>query len=301
MEPEAHDSFSDPFLSHLVLILSIYESGLPRAPIPYYDGPSTWQTGHILRALKAISNRMYTAEDILALINASENSVNSLDAKNRHGLGDIPQPSNPSAESSQGSLSPPLSTFDVTTSLETFSSSGTPLVSPSGPLSNTPFETDKNINAVDELRLVKAQVSDVVRVCDAVARGDLSSKIAVPVQGAFMAQVKDVVNGMVDKLGQFAKEVARVSHEFDTQCTFGGHAYTEGVQGTWADLTIKLNVSFCHLPLSYTCSLLSPNSLLFLRVENGEQYNESDTFDFRGHQGGRTGRLVQASPSRRAG
>jgi len=118
----------------LILFSPISSSSFPSTssafpePIPYYDRPSTWQTGHIPRALKTISNRMYTAEDTLALINASENSVNSLDAKNRHGLGDIPQPSNPSAESSQGSLSPPLSTFDVTTSLETFSSSGTPLV-----------------------------------------------------------------------------------------------------------------------------------------------------------------------------
>ena len=192
MEPEACDSFSGPFLAHLALILSIYELGLPRAPIPRYDSPSTWQTDNILRALETISNRMYTAENTLAFIKAPENWENNLDVKNRHGLGDIPQPSNPSAESSQGSLSsaPPFP-FNVTTSLKTSSSSGTPLVVPPGPLSNTAFETDKR--AVDELRLVKAQVSDVVRVCNAVARGDLSHRITVLVQGAFMVQVKDVI------------------------------------------------------------------------------------------------------------
>jgi hypothetical protein len=278
-----HDSFTDPFLAHLILILSIYELGLPRAPIPCYNGPSTWQTDNILRVLETISNRIYTAEDTLAFIKASENWENNLDAKNRHGSGDIPQPSNPSAESSQGSLSsvPPSPPFDVTTSLKTSPSSGAPLVVPPGPLSNTAFETDKS--AVDELRLVKAQVSDVVRVCNAVAHGDLSHKITVPVQGAFMVQVKDVINGMVDKLLQFAKEVSRISQEFVPQCISGGHACMDGVQDTWADLTSNLNVSFSLLPLSYPSLMLSPNRLIFLHVENGEQYNESDALDFRGH------------------
>ena len=107
-----------------------------------------------------------------------------------------------------------LPPFNVTTSLGTSSSSGTPLVVPPGPLSNTAFESDKS--AVYELRLVKAQVSDVVRVCDAVAHGDLSHRITVPVQGAFMVQVRDVINRMVDKLVQFAKGVIRVLQVFDT-------------------------------------------------------------------------------------
>ena len=48
-------------------------------------------------------------------------------------------------------------------------------------------------------------------MCNAIARGDLNQKITVPVQGVMMAQLKDVINTMVDKLGQFAKEVTRVS------------------------------------------------------------------------------------------
>jgi osomolarity two-component system, sensor histidine kinase NIK1 len=32
-----------------------------------------------------------------------------------------------------------------------------------------------------------------------------------------MVQLKDVINGMVDKLGQFAKEVTRVSQEVGTE------------------------------------------------------------------------------------
>ena len=240
MEPdsEASDSFSDPFLAHLIHILFLYETGLPRSPIPRYDGPSTRQTDRILRSLKTISDRMYTAEDTLASIKASENCENNLDAKICHGMGYI-QPSNPS-ESSQGSLSsvPPPPPFNVSTSPKT---SGIPLVVLPGLQSNIAFETTKS--AADELRLVKVLVSDAIRVCDAVSRGDLSQKITATVQGAFMVQVKGVINGMVDKLRQLAKEVIRVSQAFDTQCIFGGHAYMDGFQGTWADLIINLNVS----------------------------------------------------------
>lgn len=51
----------------------------------------------------------------------------------------------------------------------------------------------------------------------AVALGDLSQKITVPVQGVVMVQLKDVINTMVDKLGQFAKEVTRVSQEVGSE------------------------------------------------------------------------------------
>ncbi|KAG8726851.1 hypothetical protein FRC11_014361, partial [Ceratobasidium sp. 423] len=76
---------------------------------------------------------------------------------------------------------------------------GSPLVLPPGPLSAAAFES--GMSAVEELKLLKAQVQDVARVCKAVAEGDLSQKITVPVQGPVMVQLKDVINTMVDKLG----------------------------------------------------------------------------------------------------
>jgi len=72
---------------------------------------------------------------------------------------------------------------------------GSPLVVPPGPLAAAAFES--GLSAVEELRLLKAQVQDVARVCNAVARGDLSQKITVPVQGVVMVQLKDVINTMV--------------------------------------------------------------------------------------------------------
>jgi len=74
-------------------------------------------------------------------------------------------------------------------------SSSSPLVVPMGPLAAAAFES--GMSAVEELRLLKAQVQDVARVCNAVARGDLTQKITVPVQGVVMVQLKDVINGMV--------------------------------------------------------------------------------------------------------
>ncbi|KIM76544.1 hypothetical protein PILCRDRAFT_98726 [Piloderma croceum F 1598] len=81
-------------------------------------------------------------------------------------------------------------------------------------------------------------VQDVARVCNAVARGDLSQKITVPVQGAVMVQLKDVINTIVVKLGQFAKEVTRVSQEVGTE---GGQALVLDVEGTRRELTGVVN------------------------------------------------------------
>ncbi|KAI0067212.1 hypothetical protein BV25DRAFT_1795349, partial [Artomyces pyxidatus] len=64
---------SNPFYTHLVAVLSIYELGPFPAPVPRYDGPSDWQTDNILRALSAMARRMYTAEETLASIKASQN------------------------------------------------------------------------------------------------------------------------------------------------------------------------------------------------------------------------------------
>ena len=62
-----------------------------------------------------------------------------------------------------------------------------PLVIPMGPLAAAAFES--GMSAVEELKLLKAQVQDVARVCNAVARGDLSQKIMVVVQGVVMVQL----------------------------------------------------------------------------------------------------------------
>jgi osomolarity two-component system sensor histidine kinase NIK1 len=93
------------------------------------------------------------------------------------------------------------------------------------------------------------QVQSIAQVTTAVAKGDLTRKIEVQVNGE-MATLKTSVNSMVDQLRAFASEVARAVF----MCTEGylsGQVHVATLQGTWADLNLDLNVSFCLLPLFY--------------------------------------------------
>jgi osomolarity two-component system sensor histidine kinase NIK1 len=280
---------TDSFLIHLVALLSVYELGPSPAPLPHYNGPTDWQTEAILRSLSAVARRMYTAEESLSSIKASQNwqTVNGPDTKKRRSFGPLspnespsslsPLPNGTSSSARSGGgggvtftatsattsssddvdisgtrttaqehvrpaarppspmkisldgIPDPESLFSnpnvsISTSapsttqadhaacptcgraitdsismarISAFNgtSSGSPLVVPPGPLATAAFES--GMSAVEELRLLKAQVQDVARVCNAVARGDLSQKITVPVQGVVMVQLKDVINTMV--------------------------------------------------------------------------------------------------------
>src|ERR1700682_5847267 len=55
-----------------------------------------------------------------------------------------------------------------------------------------------------------AQVRNIADVTTAVARGDLSKKITVDVQGEIL-ELKNTINVMVDQLNAFAREVTRVA------------------------------------------------------------------------------------------
>ena len=68
--------------------------------------------------------------------------------------------------------------------------------------------SDSGMSAEKELELLKAQVQDIARVCKAVATGDLTQKIIVPVEGQAMTELKDIINSMVDRLKTFAVEVS---------------------------------------------------------------------------------------------
>src|SRR5439155_1028747 len=70
----------------------------------------------------------------------------------------------------------------------------------------------------------------------AAAAGDLSRKFTVEVRGE-VAELKDTINAMVDRLRAFAAEVTRVAREVGTEGILGGQAKVEGVSGTWKDLT----------------------------------------------------------------
>ena len=84
------------------------------------------------------------------------------------------------------------------------------------------------------------QVRNIAEVATAVARGDLSRKITVDVQGEIL-ELKDTINTMVDQLRSFASEVTRVAREVGTDGRLGGQAQVPGVGGTWKDLTDSVN------------------------------------------------------------
>src|SRR2546427_12768021 len=91
-----------------------------------------------------------------------------------------------------------------------------------------------------------AQVRNIADVTTAVAKGDLSKKIAVHVRGEIL-ELKDTINTMVDQLRSFAAEVTRVAREVGTEGKLGGQAAVPGVAGTWKDLTDNVNFMAANL------------------------------------------------------
>ena len=85
------------------------------------------------------------------------------------------------------------------------------------------------------------QVRNIAQVTTAVAKGDLTRHITVDVKGE-LAELKDTINTMVDRLSSFADEVTRVAREVGTEGKLGGQARVKGVSGTWKDLTDSVNV-----------------------------------------------------------
>ncbi|HLU08400.1 MAG TPA: HAMP domain-containing protein, partial [Oceanobacillus sp.] len=93
--------------------------------------------------------------------------------------------------------------------------------------------------------------AETARVIRAVARGDLSQRIALeiegrPLKGEFLQTAK-IANTMVDQLNSFASEVTRVAREVGTEGKLGGQAEVEGVAGTWKDLTDNVNLMASNL------------------------------------------------------
>jgi len=85
-----------------------------------------------------------------------------------------------------------------------------------------------------------AQVRNIAEVTTAVAKGDLSKKITVDVQGEIL-ELKDTINTMVDQLNSFGSEVTRVAREVGSEGKLGGQATVKGVGGVWKDLTYSVN------------------------------------------------------------
>ncbi|KAG0302177.1 hypothetical protein BGZ98_007726, partial [Dissophora globulifera] len=105
-------------------------------------------------------------------------------------------------------------------------------------VSGTWKELTDNVNLMASN--LTGQVRDIAKVCKAVACGDLTKKVNVPVQGEIL-ELKETMNTTVDQLRRFAAEVTRVAREVGTEGKLGGQAEVEGVDGTWKELTDNVN------------------------------------------------------------
>ena len=103
-----------------------------------------------------------------------------------------------------------------------------------------------NVESVNGLITDLVQpISEAARVITSVAKGDLSQKMTLEIEGSPLkgefARIGMTVNTMVDQLNSFASEVTRVAKEVGTEGKLGGQAEVKGVSGTWKDLTDNVN------------------------------------------------------------
>ncbi len=87
--------------------------------------------------------------------------------------------------------------------------------------------------------------SEAARVITSVAKGDLSQKMSMEIDGRPLKgeyhRIGMTVNTMVDQLNSFASEVTRVAKEVGTQGKLGGQADVKGASGIWRDLVDNVN------------------------------------------------------------
>ncbi|CAM3226373.1 HAMP domain-containing protein [Stackebrandtia soli] len=93
--------------------------------------------------------------------------------------------------------------------------------------------------------------SEIARVINAVAEGDLTQRARLEIDGRpLLGEFYDVgatVNRMVALLESFADEVTRVAREVGTDGKLGGQADVQGVSGRWRGLTDSVNTMASNL------------------------------------------------------
>ncbi|HEY3494471.1 MAG TPA: response regulator, partial [Polyangiaceae bacterium] len=84
------------------------------------------------------------------------------------------------------------------------------------------------------------QVRGIAKVVTAVARGELTRKLALEARGE-IAELADTINSMTDTLALFAEQVITVAREVGVEGKLGGQAKVPGAAGTWRGLTDNVN------------------------------------------------------------
>jgi len=95
-----------------------------------------------------------------------------------------------------------------------------------------------------------------------VSVGDLTQKITgVKVAGEILDLV-NTINGMIDQLAVFAREVTRVAREVGTEGRLGVQAEVENVQGTWQAITYVIFLGFCLFKSVHAYSFITVQAYL---------------------------------------
>lgn len=101
------------------------------------------------------------------------------------------------------------------------------------------------------LNSLVAPTIDIARVLHAVAKGDLSEKFNLEIEGkpikGLFRRIGTTLNKMVDQLNGFASEVTRVAREVGSEGKLGAQAQVEGVSGIWKELTESVNLMAANL------------------------------------------------------
>jgi HAMP domain-containing protein/signal transduction histidine kinase/CheY-like chemotaxis protein len=103
-----------------------------------------------------------------------------------------------------------------------------------------------SVNDLNDLISALVQpTTEAARVITSVAKGDLSQKMSMEIDGRALKgeyhRIGLTVNTMVDQLNSFASEVTRVAKEVGTQGKLGGQADVKGASGIWRDLVDNVN------------------------------------------------------------
>jgi methyl-accepting chemotaxis protein len=109
-----------------------------------------------------------------------------------------------------------------------------------------------NLDAINAtLNSLIVPTIDMARVLHAVAKGDLSEKFKLEVEGkpikGLFRRIGTTLNKMVDQLNAFGLEVTRVAREVGSEGKLGTQAQVEGVSGIWKELTESVNLMAANL------------------------------------------------------
>jgi osomolarity two-component system sensor histidine kinase NIK1 len=99
-------------------------------------------------------------------------------------------------------------------------------------------ELTDNVNTMAQN--LTMQVRQISEVTQAVARGDLSTKIEIHAQGEVL-NLKETINSMIDSLGRFTRELQDVARDVGVRGKLGGQANAEGSYGIWRSISEDVN------------------------------------------------------------